>query len=367
MCNYEDISKRYAKSSGFDYALPYHSTAEDNISPGITPQMLYKHYGYDPNKDFTGKNISIGIVTAFGNDTIQEDLYDFSKAFFLPQTKLSIVKGTRKAFCTAHTKDLWALETALDAEWAHAFAPDAEIKCYFADSDDFNDIFYMIKKAGNECDIVSLSFGKTEFAGQTEYEKNFADSKALFICASGGSKKVCYPAASSSVIAVGGTSIYFDRDGSLIGNESIWQDSCYGQSRYINIPEHQKNLSDIELYNKKFRTIPDLSFFAYGNKGAAVYFKGKRKDVFGTSISAPCIAGFCACIAQADKSILTEKAAYFYNLSKKYTDFKNKHNCFLRLCHSQNNESICFDIRSGLGVPDMSEILKNACSEKSFG
>ena len=90
-------------------------------------------YGYDQIffqgsivGDGTGQTIAI--VNAFHTPTALADLNAFSTEFGLPPppsfTQVSQTGGDPSAIPTNGT---WALETALDIQWAHAFAPGASI------------------------------------------------------------------------------------------------------------------------------------------------------------------------------------------------------------------------------------------------
>src|SRR5256712_6059958 len=95
-----------------------------------------------------GRGITIGIVDAFGSDTMAHDLHVFNNAFGLPhmcgeegvacgpgmptfsELKQGNVNTTGQPPNNGtglETHNLWALEVALDVEWAHAIAPGANI------------------------------------------------------------------------------------------------------------------------------------------------------------------------------------------------------------------------------------------------
>ncbi|MBR5552852.1 MAG: S8 family serine peptidase [Clostridia bacterium] len=357
MNNYEGAYFEYYREKGMDYANDYHLKKSEGSY--IHPRHLMAHYRYD-GKTFTGDEVKIGIITAFGYEGVQEDMDLFCEKFSLPHTKISVFSHDGKTGARKNVRKSWATETALDLQWAHVFAPSAQKKCYFSPSDDISDIFEVMKKADEECDIVSLSFGKREFAKSVEYEDFFRDSKALFVCASGNNCAVNYPASSKYTLSVGGTSVYFYPDGECIGKERVFEKSGCGLAKYTAIPNHQAKDSVIRTKSAYRRSVPDMCFFADGNLACPVFVCGKLERCVGTSIGAPSVAGLCACIAEKDRKILEKKASYFYELAEKCHLFKRPP-VFFDITSGRIGEyaaEIGFDICSGLGVPNFEEIFR---------
>ncbi|MEJ8867665.1 S8 family serine peptidase, partial [Pseudomonas jessenii] len=69
----------------------------------------------------------------------------------------------------------WALETSLDVEWAHALAPAAKILLVEANSSSLGDLFSAVSYASTQAgvSVVSMSWGTTEFWGQSSYDSLF--------------------------------------------------------------------------------------------------------------------------------------------------------------------------------------------------
>ena len=357
MNNFEGAYFDYYKEKGLDYANDYHTKKPEKGM--IHPQNLRAHYRYD-GKTLTGDGIRLGIVTAYGYEGIKDDFELFCERYSMEKSKVCVYFSQKSEKAKKAVKKSWATESALDLQWAHTFAPSAEKKCYFAGSDDLNDIFETLKIADKECDIISLSFGKSEFAGLCEYEDFFAASHAFYVCASGNNCRVNYPACSQYTLSVGGTSVYFYPDGNAIGREKVYDKSGCGLSRYTKIPDHQAGDISLRTLSAYRRCVPDMCFFADGNFGCPVYINGKLESCVGTSIGAPCVAGLCACIAQSDRSILTKKASYFYELAEKCHIFKRPP-VFFDIISGRIGEyaaEIGFDICSGLGAPNFEEIFR---------
>ena len=92
---------------------------------GYSPAQLRKAYGVDQISG-TGAGITIAIVDAYGSPTIQSDLNYFDTTFSLPAISISIAQPAGTPQVVAG----WAIETALDVEWAHSIAPGANILLY---------------------------------------------------------------------------------------------------------------------------------------------------------------------------------------------------------------------------------------------
>ena len=85
---------------------------------GLTPLQILTAYGITGG----GAGTTIAIVDAYDDPNIAADLHQFDQAFGLPDpvfTKVDFSGGTVNAG--------WITEIALDVEWAHAIAPQANI------------------------------------------------------------------------------------------------------------------------------------------------------------------------------------------------------------------------------------------------
>src|SRR5262245_25507632 len=175
---------------------------------GFEPDQIKKAYGFDHvlgcrvGENDCGTGQTIGIVVAFDNNRIEEDLEQFSTKFGLPHCPSS--NGCfRKMFSTAKnpgTKAIWTLETALDVEWAHAIAPEAHILLVESPSDRLDDMLHAVDVAVlNGATVVSMSWGGAEFAEEVN-DTRFRAEDVTFVAASGNSGEgTLYPSASPYV------------------------------------------------------------------------------------------------------------------------------------------------------------------------
>src|SRR5262249_46695994 len=96
-----------------------------------------------------------------------------------------------------------------------------------------------------------------------------------------------YPATSTNVVAVGGTSLNLDSSPNFV-SETGWSGSGGGPSKYQPKPSYQ---AGVENTNASFRSVPDVSADADPNTGVLVVWNGGGYIFGGTSVSCPCIAG----------------------------------------------------------------------------
>ncbi len=282
---------------------------------GYTPAQVRQAYGFD-RIDFgngvrgDGSGQTIAIVTAYDNPTLEGDLRAFNRAFNLPDVpRLTKVNqfGGRSA---PRYNPQWALETALDAQWAHAIAPGANILVVQANSARLSDLLTAVDYARQQPGVVtvSMSWGLKEFAGQSLLNRFFTtpaghvDGAGLpggvtFVAASGDSGRPSWPATSSNVVAVGGSRLSIHTSGTYAG-EVAWRGSGGGVSAYESRPEYQEGLA-----SEGGRAVPDVSYGADPATGFAVYatLPGLGAGWFmvgGTSAGAPQWAGLVAIAAQ---------------------------------------------------------------------
>ncbi len=216
----------------------------------------------------TGGSGTIAIVDAYDNPNIASDLATFSTYNNLPSANFQKVKMS--SFISGNTN--WGMEEALDVEWAHAIAPQAKILLVEARTASLSDLLSAVNYARNQPDVVaiSMSWGGSEFSGQTAYNSYFTSNYgAVFFASSGDSGGVIsWPSSSANVISVGGTSLTNGASGYI---ETVWSGSGGGVSAYEPAPSYQvKALSDAKL-GSQYRATPDVSYNADPSTGFAVY------------------------------------------------------------------------------------------------
>jgi subtilase family serine protease len=326
-----------------------HQVAQSSV---YQPSQLEHAYGIDKLTQ-TGQNQKIAIIDAYGSSTIQKDLNSFDSKYNLSSANLQIYypQGTPKT-----SDEGWAEETSLDVEWAHALAPKATIDLIVAKSTSTTDLLSAVDYASNlGVQVVSMSWGNSEFSGETALDSHFQHSGTVYIAASGDNGAGAqWPASSPSVLAVGGTTLPLDSQGNLKTSETGWSDSGGGISRYEAEPSYQKTLN---ISSNNHRAIPDVSFVADPNTGVEVDYNSSWYTVGGTSLATPCWAAFIALADQNSSTPLSNVQNQLYSLAKTQyaTNFRD--------ITSGNNGGYSaktgYDLVTGIGTPLENNLLSN--------
>ncbi|MES2023428.1 MAG: S53 family peptidase [Patescibacteria group bacterium] len=279
-----------------------------------TPKANTGPVGYGPTQFHTAYNLPntsslsiapiIAIVDAYDHPNILTDLNTYGQAMGIPSMtactgtvasatgpcfkKVDQRGGTKYPAVNAN----WALETSMDVEVAHAICQNCRILLVEADSSSFANLMSAVDQArGLGAKIISNSYGASEFSGETTYDSHFNFLGVVNLFSSGDSGfGPSYPAGSQYVVAVGGTTLVLNSNGTY-NRESVWSGAGSGCSTYENKPSWQHDA------NCAKRTIADVSAVADPNTGAAVYDSVKMQGqsgwfkVGGTSLSAPLVAG----------------------------------------------------------------------------
>jgi hypothetical protein len=257
------------------------------LSPtGLTPTQIRKVY----NLPATGGNGTIAIIDAYDCPTVQNDFVNFSRQFGLPTTNFEKHMMAPNIAVDAG----WALEISLDVQWAHAIAPNATILLVEAQSNSLPNLTAAISYAANRADVVvvSMSWGGPEFLGQSSFNSYFTSNHGIVFFASTGDSGagVIWPSTSSNVVAVGGTSLALNPDGT-VASETGWIGGGGGISSYQTEPQYQTTYN-VPGANGN-RTVPDVSYDSDPASGFPIYdttaYNGQTGwfQVGGTSAAAP--------------------------------------------------------------------------------
>jgi len=331
---------------------PIHTLAGISSSPqGLTPKQVKAAYDLPS----TGGGGTIAIIDAFGESSIQSDLAAFDKEFSVTACTIAnkcLEVHPLSTATTPRTDDGWAVETALDVEWAHAIAPKTKILLIEAAGASGTSLLAAVDYARSRTDVVavSMSWGGDEFPDETALDSHFRSAHPMAFIASSGDDGTgaSWPAASPNVIAVGGTSLSLDAKGKF-ASEKAWNGSGGGVSAYEREPEYQTGYSITRSGGK--RAVPDVSFAADPTHGFSVYHSKSWYVVGGTSAGAPQWAGIASLGAAAKHPL---------SLTEMYIDKDGtKNSSFFRDIISGKNGSCAYfctartryDYVTGLGSP----------------
>jgi subtilase family serine protease len=328
---------------------------------GYSPAQIKQAYGFS-GSTATGKGKTIALIVAYGDPNLQSDISTFDSQYGLTAANMTI-----KDMGVTKSDASWALEAAMDVEWAHALAPDANLLVVNAVSDDSDNLLAAVDYAVSAgADVVSMSWGSTESAGISQYDSHFSSSKTVFVAASGDDGAgAIWPSSSPNVISVGGTTLNLDASGTVL-SETAWKSSGGGLSKIEAEPSWQSNFG-ISTY---YRVDPDVSFDADKNTGASVYCSVSQSGqtgwftVGGTSLGSPCWAAIVADVNESATSIKNPGALYALAGGTGYT---NSSNCFADITSGSNGYSAQkgYDAVTGLGSPQVSNLITQAVANAS--
>jgi subtilase family serine protease len=374
------------------------NTPEDGLTPmaagtaisTYTPAQIRAAYGMPalPAAGVTptaaqaasmGAGQTIYLIDAQDDPNAAAELAAFNQKFGLPACTTKTGTPTSAAptagceFWTVYSSGSkpsydsgWASEIALDVQWAHATAPMARIVLIEAPSPSASDLVSAIAKAnalGNG--VVSMSFGGTETSGFTNsYDSYFSASNMTYVASTGDTGAgVNWPAVSTRVVAVGGTTLSYSGSGTRA--ESAWTGSGGGISAYTSTPAYQSGISVAR------RSVADVSFNADPSTGQylAIIQPGSTvtgwMSAGGTSISAPQWAGILAVSnaqrIQASKTALGDPHQIIYtqiasmdgNYASDFYDVKAGADGSCATCAAKTG----YDTPTGLGTPNATSLL----------
>lgn len=283
----------------------------------FAPAQIQQAYGFSSitfnGAPGTGQGETIAIVDAYDDPKIQSDLNIFDSQFGLPATTVIRVNQTGgTSYPASDPSGGWELEEALDVEWAHAMAPQASIMLVEANSATDTDLLAAVKYAAAHANVVSMSWGGSEFSGESSYDSAyFAKAGVVFVASSGDSgAPASWPAVSPNVLSVGGTALTLGA-GNAWSSEVGWSDSGGGPSTGESQPSYQNG---VVTQTSKTRATPDVAYDGSPSTGFAVYdsvpYSGTTYGwlgVGGTSAGAPQWAALLA-IADQGRALFGQAA-----------------------------------------------------------
>ncbi|MGA9527899.1 MAG: S53 family peptidase [Terriglobales bacterium] len=334
---------------------------------GYDATELHIAYGLNSlySQKLRGQNQNIVIVDAYGDDDITSDANAFSQINDLPaltSNNFGIFYPTGPTNCSGNTCG-WDGETALDVEWSHAMAPDANIALVLAADNsgtnlDLAELFAIETGLGP---VISNSWGIIEAAlieqdpGELIVENNINETGAAlgvscnFATGDSGDDKaadkiitVNMPASSPYATAVGGTSLFINSKNAITaqtgwGNNitriASYSSGCGaptcdpvliqpnflgyiygaggGTSAYWAKPAYQTSLSGTN------RLLPDIAFLADPYTGVEIVLTEGQQSIGvigGTSLATPMFSGVWAIANQAAGTWLGQASPLLYKL-----------------------------------------------------
>ncbi len=267
----------------------------------------------------------------------------------------------------------WATEIALDIQWAHAIAPLARIVLVEAANDSMaamSDAIQLVNRLGPG--VLSMSFGGPEGSYVAANEALFRTPGMSYFASTGDNgAAVSWPAASPSVVAVGGTSLRYTGSGTR--TETAWSLAGGGVSAYVPLPTYQ-NATLLRNSAVTRRSVADVSMNADPTTGqytaiipnqlTCTFCQVSWVTTGGTSLATPQWAGLAAVAnalrAQAGKAPLGAPHAVLYQSLANSSTYAS---AFLDVVQGSNGSCpTCaakagYDGPTGLGTPNGMTLL----------
>jgi hypothetical protein len=341
-----------------------------------------------------GAGQTVYVIGAKHNPNVVAELAAFNQKFGLPNCttqaiastatlplaaapvtgcQLSVVYNTAAGGMTTAAPAFdsgWATEIALDVQWVHATAPLARIILIEAADPSINSLTGSIKLANAMGPgVVSMSFGALEGSWTASVDSVFGGSNMTYLAATGDSgAAVSWPAVSTKVVAVGGTTLSYSGTGPR--SEVTWSGTGGGVSLYTLAPSYQTNtVPGMGAYGR--RSVADVAFNADPASGqyVAVMTPGSAAvnwiSAGGTSLATPQWAGLMA-IANAARALSAKAAlgaphAVLYGqiasvpgtYASAFMDITKGLNGSCTTCLSKSG----YDTPSGLGTPNVTNLV----------
>ncbi len=220
---------------------------------GLTPGQLASAYGYEPAAGGTGQTVAI--VDAYDDPDIEASLATFDSEYGLPACtnangcfKKVGQGGSEQSLPNADTTG-WSVETSLDVETVHSVCPNCKVLLVEANGTLDTELAAAVNEAvALGATEVSNSYGGSE-AGIQPAEQAAYNHPGVVIAAAAGDdgyddwdyldeslndgnvgtakEKPDAPASLPTVVAVGGTSLELNSNGTR-ANETVWNNDGPG-------------------------------------------------------------------------------------------------------------------------------------------
>jgi subtilase family serine protease len=362
------------------YGLPALASSASGVTSAQAAQM--------------GAGQTIYLIDAYNDPNIAAELATFDSKFGLPGCTLtaispaaslplaaasatgctlSVVYGTPSASMAAAAPAYnsgWAMEIALDVQWAHATAPYARIVLIEAADNSTQNLLAGVQLANQMGPgVVSQSFGAPEDGTTSSKDAYYSVANMTYLASTGDAGAgVNWPAVSSHVLAVAGTSLTYSGTGPR--TETVWSDSGGGEmSAFVATPAYQ-SLAVPGLTPLAHRAVADVAFNAdpYTGQFLAIITPGATSATWysggGTSLASPQWAGILAVAnalrAEAALAPIGASQPTLYGLGVQAASYAGS---FLDV--TKGSDGACatcyagvgYDLPSGLGTPNAQTLL----------
>lgn len=277
-------------------AIARAADTSDSAGPflGFTPKDLHRAYNL-PNTGGAGR--TIGIVDALDDPLAESDLAIYRAHFHLPPctTANGCFRKLNQAGVAGNYPSSsihWTYEISLDLDMASAICPECHILLVEGKTPTLQNLAIAVDTAvAKGASVVSNSYGAPEY---TSYDRHYDHRGVVIVAASGDASfatGAVDPAALSTVVAVGGTSLA-RTSGGRGWTELVWPGAGAGCSTLVKKPSWQHDTGCAG------RVESDVSAVADPSTGVRVYDSlgtcCKWQVFGGTSVASPIVASIYA-------------------------------------------------------------------------
>ena len=334
------------RPGGFSAGKPSPNQCIKNVNQTTGAPVCPRFYdpatfniAYDAGSTPAATNTTIGIFVV-GDPTIAISDFRFNESQFgLPNVPVNLIHaGPASSDITGNG------EWTLDMTYSQAMAYNVkQINLYAAQSFSFTDMTRALNRwvSDDTAPIMNASVGGCEvfpyisgdmLVGDMILVEAAAQGQTLFAstgdtggyCGAagvppnggvGGVPMVEYPAASPYAVAVGGTDLFSNVDGTYLGEQS-WQSGGGGLSQFEYSPYWESPVQPVGTTpaGLTFRGLPDIAFDAALETGALLYEGGTQYITAGTSLASPMAAGVYARMQSAHGNTLGFAPVVLYSL-----------------------------------------------------
>ena len=281
---------------------------------------------YDASSLPSALSTAVGIITEGSMTQTIADLHLFESQNSLSTINPTVVQVGKASSDTANT-----MEWDIDSQDIQGMAGGqvAQMLFYTAYSLTDANITKTLNKAASDniAAVINVSLGECESTANSDgsmaaddqiFQTAIAQGQTISVSSGDTGSSECgspqgsavgasYPASSPYVIAVGGTTLYTNSDGSY-GGEVVWSGGGGSPSLIEPKPGWQN-----AVVSGSYRGVPDIAFDADPNSGAVVIVNGSSQQWGGTSLASPLFVGSWARIQSANNARLGFPATWIYS------------------------------------------------------
>lgn len=363
-----------ACAGGLPICAPGSPAGSPCVGQFFTPQGFQQ--AYNVGNTPTGSGTNIAIIAEGDLSSVITDLRYAESQNNLPQVPVKIVQ-VGLASPDVSGVDEWDLDTQMSTGMAETVKT-----LYIYDTTSLTDSDLAlafnrfaaqdVAKAGSaslgECELFPYLDGSMVADDQTFLEAA-AQGQTMFAssgdtgasCAVAGTNGVPdsgpplvnYPASSPYVVAVGGTDLFVNSDGSY-NNETAWEAGGGGISQFEYSPYWQAVAVPSNTAGDK--GVPDIAMDAGLETGALVYINKTENIIGGTSVSSPLSLGVWARLESARNNKLGFASPNLYSLATGVLQAVPGFHDITAGCNGAYCATPGWDFTTGLGTFNVSEI-----------